>query len=95
MNGWIKLILKLSDFYHISLRQKYILLLPIETIKKYRLSIIGVIIGGLLGYLYYAQVGCVTGTCAITSSPVNSTVYGAILGYLVLGLFKKDKTEKT
>jgi len=38
------------------------------------------IIGGILGYLYYHFVGCVSGTCAITSSPYLSIIFGSLLG---------------
>lgn len=50
--------------------------------------------GVVLGYLYYAKVGCVTGTCMITSSPYISTVYGGMLGYLFFGMFKKEKSKE-
>jgi hypothetical protein len=39
--------------------------------------------GGALGFAYYKFVGCRTGTCPITSSPYISTLYGALLGYLI------------
>jgi uncharacterized membrane protein len=58
---------------------------------KYRLTIIGVIVGALGGYLYYYFVGCASGTCAITSSPVNSTLYGSVMGGLLSNMFKKEK----
>lgn len=45
-------------------------------------AIMGVVIGGLLGFLYYKVVGCSTGTCPITSKPLNSTLYGAVIGLL-------------
>lgn len=45
--------------------------------------IIGAVIGGILGFLYYKFVGCSTGACPITSKPLNSTLYGAVLGLLV------------
>ena len=41
--------------------------------------------GALLGFTYYKLVGCRTGACPITSSPVVSTLYGAFLGYLISG----------
>jgi hypothetical protein len=31
-------------------------------------------------------VGCSSGTCMITSKPFNSTIYGAIMGYLLFDL---------
>ncbi|ADQ82279.1 hypothetical protein J5295_07720 [Riemerella anatipestifer] len=61
----------------------------IDFIKKHKLSIIGAIIGAVSGYLYWKFVGCSTGTCAITSKPINSILYGGIMGALFLSLFKK------
>ena len=55
--------------------------------------IIGTVIGGILGYLYYKLIGCVSGTCAITSNPVNSTIYGAIMITLLIELFHEIKTS--
>lgn len=60
-------------------------------IKKYQLLITGIIFGAIGGYLYYYFVGCASGTCAITSNPVNSTLYGALMGGLLFNLFKKEK----
>ncbi|MEO9005055.1 MAG: DUF6132 family protein, partial [Ginsengibacter sp.] len=60
-------------------------------LKKYQLAIIGVFLGAIGGYLYYHFVGCNSGTCAITSRPVNSTLYGALMGGLVFNIFKKEK----
>lgn len=37
------------------------------------------------GWLYYRYVGCVTGTCAIASSPWLSAGFGGVIGML-LGL---------
>ena len=62
-------------------------------IKKYKLNIIGVITGAIGGYLYYYFVGCATSTCPITSKPFNSSLYGAIMGGLIVDLFKKEKTK--
>ena len=45
--------------------------------------LIGIVIGGSLGYLLYRFVGCSTGACPITSNPWISTIYGAILGLLI------------
>ena len=59
-------------------------------LNKYKLTIIGIVVGGIGGYLYYHFVGCNSGTCAITSKPVNSTLYGALMGGLLLNIFKKE-----
>jgi hypothetical protein len=39
--------------------------------------------GAIMGFGYYKLVGCRTGACPITSSPVVSTLYGAVMGYLM------------
>ncbi len=63
------------------------------------LSITGLIIGAIGGYIYYSEVGCVSGTCAITSNPYISTAWGGAFGYFVFDMFngkkkKKDKIEE-
>ena len=57
------------------------------------ITLIGIIAGAIGGYLYYHYVGCASGTCAITSKPINSTLYGAMMGGLFLNIFQKDKTK--
>lgn len=61
-----------------------------EFIKKNILVIAGVFIGALAGYLYWHYVGCVSGTCAITSKPINSTIYGSTMGGLLFSLFRPN-----
>lgn len=60
-------------------------------ILKHKLTIIGVTAGAIGGYLYYHFVGCASGSCAITSKPLNSTLYGAMVGGLLFNTFKKEK----
>lgn len=62
-------------------------------LKKYLLTIIGILIGALGGYAYYHFVGCTSGTCAITSKPLNSTLYGAVMGGLLFNLFEKNTKQ--
>lgn len=60
--------------------------------KAVIVTIIGVILGAVAGYLYYKYVGCITGTCVITSKPLNATLYGALIGGLLSSSFiKKEK----
>jgi hypothetical protein len=51
-------------------------------------SVLGVVAGAGLGWLYWNYFGCTNG-CAITSSPVNSSLYGALLGGLLVNSFAK------
>lgn len=51
-------------------------------IKKVAKIVLPVVLGMLGGFLYYTYIGC-NGSCAITSSPVNSTVYGALVGLIL------------
>jgi hypothetical protein len=55
-----------------------------EKFKKHfgRKTLIGVIIGGTAGYLYYYFIGCNSGSCPITSNPWNSVFYGSLLGMI-------------
>jgi hypothetical protein len=59
-------------------------------INKYGLTILGIILGAVAGYLYYYYVGCADGQCAITSKPLNSTIYGAVMGGLLSNVFQKE-----
>lgn len=59
--------------------------------RKYLLTIMGVVVGAVGGYAYYYWIGCNSGSCPITSQPVNSTIYGAIMGGLFLNMFQKKK----
>lgn len=66
----------------------------IKFTRKYLSSTIGVLLGALAGYAYYYYVGCASGTCAITSSPINSTLYGAVMGALVANIFETENNNK-
>lgn len=50
--------------------------------------LIGVLVGAGLGFAYYKYVGCSTGACPLTSNPIISTCYGAVLGALVANSLK-------
>lgn len=82
------------------MRQQRKLLKPQKTLvmKKWfsnnLLYIIGTVVGAVAGYIYWQQIGCSSGTCAITSKPLNSTLYGAVMGALLFGMFKKQAKAK-
>ncbi|MEJ5994499.1 DUF6132 family protein [Pedobacter sp. Du54] len=63
-------------------------------IKNKSFAIIGLLMGALGGYLYWKFIGCNTGTCAITASPINSTIYGAFMGTVIGLAIQKDKKQK-
>ena len=64
-------------------------------LKKYRLTFFGLLIGAIAGYAYYYFVGCNSGTCAITSSPINSTIYGVLMGGLLFHMIQTEFSKKT
>jgi len=53
---------------------------------------LGVILGGIIGFAYYYFIGCNSGTCAITNSALNSTMYGVLIG--AVWTFPTNKREK-
>ncbi len=59
-------------------------------IKKLIRPALFIIGGALAGLIYYLAVGCPTGTCAITSSPVNSMLYMGVVGALLSAVTKKE-----
>jgi hypothetical protein len=58
-------------------------------VKKYLLVAVGIAIGAVAGYAYYYWIGCSSGSCPITSRPLNSTLYGAMMGGLLVSMFQK------
>lgn len=63
-------------------------------IKNNKFTIIGVIVGLVAGFLYWNFIGCSTGTCLITSKPLNSSLYGAVMGGLLFSTFRNGKKVK-
>ena len=58
-----------------------------------KLYFIGAVVGAVGGYLYWRFIGCSSGTCMISSKPLNSTLYFAVLGALVFSLFDVNKVK--
>ncbi len=57
------------------------------------MTILGIAVGAVAGYAYWHYVGCNSGSCAITSRPLNSTLYGSLMGGLLFSMFQpKPKT---
>jgi hypothetical protein len=47
--------------------------------------VIGIAVGGVLGFIYQRVVGCPGGGCPLTSSPWITTLYGMVVGGLIGG----------
>jgi hypothetical protein len=63
-------------------------------IKKYILTLSGELFGSVAGYLYWKFVGCTSGTCYIQSNPVRKTLYGALMGGLILNIFQPKTNQQ-
>ncbi len=50
--------------------------------------LIGVVVGGALGYANYRFIGCRTGACPLTGNPWVSTLYGMVVGGVIGSAFK-------
>ena len=79
--------------------KKHLTLLKFGTYMKhffsnYKGEVTGILSGATVGWIYWYFVGCASGTCAISSKPMNVTLYGAFMGALLGGMFKKDKSKK-
>jgi len=58
------------------------------------IALVGLLVGAIGGYIYYLKVGCVSGTCAITSNPWMSAAWGGAFGYLVFDMFNGRKKKE-
>lgn len=45
--------------------------------------VLSVSIGAILGFAYYYYVGCASGSCALSSNPYYSTIWGAAMGWFL------------
>ncbi len=64
-------------------------------LSNQKLVIIGATVGAIVGFFYWKEVGCLTGSCAIQSVWYNMSAYGLLLGGLfgsiIQGQFQKKK----
>lgn len=58
-----------------------------ERMKKWLRPALFTLGGALAGLGYYVLVGCSTGSCFISSHPVSSMLYMALIGWLLSGVF--------
>ena len=52
------------------------------------LTLIGIAVGGALGFLQYRLFGCRSGACALMSSPVRAILYWGLIGGLAASGFR-------
>jgi uncharacterized membrane protein len=43
---------------------------------------LSVLVGGSVGFGYFKLVGCRTGTCPLTATPLRAILYGSTMGLL-------------
>lgn len=62
------------------------LILKILNMKKLvsnKIIILGILLGGIGGFLYWKEIGCITGTCPLKSQWQTMIPYGMFIGYVV------------
>lgn len=60
---------------------------------KNKWVIAGIVVGAIAGLMYWNFIGCSSGSCAITSKPLNSSAYGALMGGLLFSSFSNLKED--
>lgn len=66
-----------------------------DWILNHKKNFLLLLIGAIAGYSYWYFVGCESGSCAITSVWYRTTIYGAVMGWLVSDLLFKRTKNKT
>lgn len=61
--------------------------------KKWIRPTLFTLAGALAGLAYYQWVGCSNGSCAITSSPISSMLYVGLIGWLISGVFTRERDK--
>jgi len=56
-----------------------------NTHKHWMKPLLFALIGAFGGLAYYFLIGCSSGSCVITASPITSALYGAMIGFLLSG----------
>lgn len=56
--------------------------------------LIGLLVGGALGYAYYYFIGCRGGSCPMWADPVRSSLVGMAFGVILLFDTSKPKADQ-
>jgi phage shock protein E len=62
-----------------------------KKLLRNNLWMIGAVLGAVSGLLYWKYTGCISGTCTITSKPLNSMVYFSIISGLLFSMVEPKK----
>lgn len=56
---------------------------------------LGILVGGSLGFAYQKLIGCRTGACPLTATPMRAVTYGAVMGliFTLTGCSKASSME--
>ena len=54
-----------------------------KKLKASKWLVTGTLIGGFIGYVYWSEIGCLTGTCPLKSQWQTMVPYGMLMGYVV------------
>ncbi len=61
---------------------------------KYKWKLAGLLLGTLAGFAYWYFIGCTSGTCPIQSHWQSSSLYGALIGFVLAPGISKPKKEE-
>ena len=62
--------------------------------RKYLLIITGLVIEAIAGFVCWNFIGYSNGSCYIQSNPLRMTLYGALMGGLVLNIFQPKTNQQ-
>ena len=65
-----------------------------KNIKKCGKPVLFTAGGALAGLAYYSFIGCPSGSCPLTSHPLVTMVYMGLVGWLLSGIFGKERGGK-
>jgi hypothetical protein len=54
-----------------------------KKLVSHKVLILGMLLGGIGGYFYWKEIGCVTGNCPLKSQWQTMIPYGMFIGYIV------------
>lgn len=64
-----------------------------QYLKNGWITLLGIMIGAIGGYLYWRLIGCNSSTCYIQSNPFRMTAYGAVIGGLIANIIQPKAKE--